>query len=177
MKFGIAALIGGILLPAVSFAQDMSIITDVESGNWVALHHSPDQGVRTDICLAASGDEGLLFRADAHQLEIRTGNPQWSMTVGQQGEMTVNIGAYSHTFQMIAEGASMLTTLVQPEDMKALLDAMDNAGQVTLKYGQKTTRVVSLAGSTKALNQFRSCVESNGFADVGKAAGSNASPF
>jgi len=177
MKLGVAALIGGILFPAASFAQDLAIIPDVEVGNWIALHHSPDQGVTTDICIAASADQGLLFRGDAHQLEIRTGNPQWSMTAGQRGEMTVSVGNYSHTFLMIAEGASMLATIVQPDDMKALFDAMDSAGQATLKYGQKTTRLVSLNGSTRALNQFRSCVASNGFADLGNAAGSNASPF
>ncbi|GBR31791.1 hypothetical protein AA11826_0843 [Komagataeibacter oboediens DSM 11826] len=177
MKLGVAALIGSLLFPAASFAQDLAIIPDVEAGNWIALHHSPDQGVSTDICMAASADQGLLFRGDAHQLEIRTGNPQWSMTAGQRGEMTVTVGNYSHTFEMIAEGASMLTTIAQPDDMKALFDALDSASQATLKYGQKTTRIVSLYGSTKALNQFRSCVASNGFADLGNAAGGNASPF
>lgn len=177
MKTSAVALALGFLFPVAAFGQGLAVMPDVESGNWSALHHSPDQGVHTDICLAMSSGGALVFRGDANDLEIRSGNAQWSMSAGQQGEMNITIGNYSHDFKMTAAGASMLAVVVTPDEMKPLLDAMDSAGQAVIKYGQKTTRVVSLLGSTKVLNQFRSCVATSGFADLGNAAGANASPF
>lgn len=177
MKTSVVALTFGLLFPVLTVAQDLSVLPDVESGNWAAIHHSPDQGVHTDICLAMSEDQALVFRGDANDLEIRSSNPQWSMSAGQQGEVNITVGNYSHDFKMTAAGASLLVAIVPPDEMKLLFDAMDNAGQAVIRYGQKTTRAVSLLGSTKALNQFRSCVATNSFADLGSAAGANASPF
>lgn len=160
-----------------AFAQENSMHMIAAQGNWIAFQHSAPSGIDVDICGAGSLDKALFFRADANEFEIRSSDSAWSMTTGQQGDVTISAGGYKKTFSMTAGNDTMLAAEVDSAELSSLLSALDKSASATVTYGKKTTKRVSLAGSTKVLNSFRACVASSEFGDLGKAAGPSNSPF
>lgn len=159
------------------YAEAQEFRVTASQGNWTAAEHTASDGMTVDVCVAGSRDRGFLLRADKDYIELRSANGSWSMTVGDTGEMTVIAGDFSQSFQMTAESDQVLATDVTAADMGGMLDALSKEKNLTLSYGKKTIRKLSLAGSTKAFNSFRACVSSSGFGNLGKASGSNGSPF
>lgn len=165
-----------IISPNYAFSQEQGIIVDEAQGQWVAIHHSPDGGINTDACAASSANALLSFRSDAESAEIRSSNPDWNMTVGQEGDVTISAGSYSHIFKMSAVSNITLSSVASPDELSALFSALDNSSSATIQYGKKTTKTLSLAGSTRVLGAFRACSARSGFATFGATAGGN-SPF
>ena len=159
------------------YAEAQEFRVTASQGNWTAAEHTTSDGMTVDVCVAGSRDRAFLLRADKDYIELRSANGTWSMSVGDTGEMTVISGDFSQSFQMMADSDQVLATDVTAPDMASMLDALSKEKSVTLSYGKKTIRKLSLAGSTKVFNSFRACVTSYGFGSLGKAAGSNGSPF
>lgn len=163
------------IFPACAQSNE-SQISEV-SGNWVALRHTPDGGITSDVCVAASDDGKMAFRADANSIEFRSTDKKWNMSIGQSGDVTVSAGGVSKTFSMVASDNVTLDVAISADDAKALFAGFDSASVATIRYGEKTTKKVSLLGSTKVINAFKSCAMNAGFADLGGASGSQSSPF
>ena len=153
------------------------MLVDERAGGWVAIHHTPDSGVHTDLCIAGSESEILMFRADADSLQVRSADDHWTLASGQKGDMTVSVGSYTRVFHMQANDATTLSADIAPADMTPLLDAMAGARMAVVKFGDRTTLSVNLVGSVPVLDRFRGCAETQHFADLGQGAGQKASPF
>ncbi|PYD63178.1 hypothetical protein [Gluconacetobacter entanii] len=144
---------------------------------WVAIHHSPDHGLHTDLCIAGAENEVLMVRADADSLQMRSADDHWTLTPGSTGDMTVRIGAYQHVFHMQANDATTLSVDLKPKEMAELLNGMERGQQATVQYGERTVVNMTLTGSAPVLDRFRGCAETNHFADLGHAPDSRANPF
>lgn len=153
------------------------MLVDERAGGWVAIHHTPDSGVHTDLCIAGSESEILMFRADADSLQVRSADDHWTLATGQKGDMTVTVGAYTHVFHMQANDATTLAADIAPGELTTLLNAMAGTHMAFVKFGDRTTLSVNLVGSIPVLDRFRGCVETQHFADLGQGAGQKASPF
>ena len=178
MKTWIIVAVSAVALLAdhVALAQVGGLQADAVSGNWIGLHHS-ENDISTDVCMATSVNQKLIFRADKDSVELRTVDPSWSLTVGSTGPVTVTVGKYKKDLALTALDATMLGTTLAPEDAQAMFDAMDTASTASLAFGTKTHETVSLIGSTKVINAFRACSASSGFANLGQAAGKPSGPF
>ena len=150
---------------------------DERHDGWVAIHHSPDHGLHTDLCIAGAESEVLMLRADADSLQMRSADDHWTLTPGSKGDMTVRIGAYQHVFHMQANDATTLSVDLKPQEMAVLLNGMERGQQASVEYGSRTVVDVALGGSAPVLDRFRGCAETNHFADLGRAPGNRASPF
>nr|WP_255673913.1 hypothetical protein [Komagataeibacter sp. FNDCF1] len=153
------------------------MLVDERAGGWVAIHHTPDSGVHTDLCIAGSESEILMFRADADSLQVRSADDHWTLASGQKGDMTVTVGAYTRVFHMQANDATTLSADIPATELTTLLNAMAGAHMAVVKYGDRTTLSVNLVGSIPVLDRFRGCAETQHFADLGQGAGQKASPF
>ena len=163
-----------LMVGQVAQADDRPEI-NVTSGAWM----SGDliDGVEVDVCLAIGSQGKLAFRADKDTLEVRTSNENWSLAADSTGDMTVTAGSFSHTYSMHTMDSTHLTGVVEASDLTPLLDAMNKAPIATLTFNKKNATTVSLSGSTKALNDWRTCVGSHGFGNLGGGAGKTTSPF
>ncbi|KON64207.1 hypothetical protein KOEU_22760 [Komagataeibacter europaeus] len=153
------------------------MLVDERAGGWVAIHHTPDAGVHTDLCIAGSESEILMFRADADSLQVRSADDHWTLANGEKGDMTVTVGAYTRVFHMQANDATTLAADIHADDLTRLLDAMATSHVALVKFGDRTTLSVNLAGSIPVLDRFRGCAETQHFANLGQGAGQKASPF
>jgi len=158
--------------PAVS-----AMTIDERHDGWVAIHHSPDHGLHTDLCIAGAENEVLMLRADADSLQMRSADDHWTLTPGSTGDMTVRIGAYQHVFHMQANDATTLSVDLKPQEMTDLLNGMERGQRASVEYGSRTVVDVALGGSAPVLDRFRGCAETNHFADLGHAPGNRANPF
>nr|WP_254511582.1 hypothetical protein [Komagataeibacter oboediens] len=153
------------------------MLVDERAGGWVAIHHTPDAGAHTDLCIAGSESEILMFRADAESLQVRSADDHWTLASGEKGDMTVTVGTYTRVFHMQANDATTLAADIHADDLTHLLDAMAKSHVALVKFGDRTTLSVNLAGSIPVLDRFRGCTETQHFADLGQGAGQKASPF
>nr|WP_254455529.1 hypothetical protein [Komagataeibacter melomenusus] len=153
------------------------MLVDEHGGGWVAIHHTPDAGVHTDLCIAGSESEILMFRADADSLQVRSADDHWTLANGEKGDMTVTVGAYTHVFHMQANDATTLMASLSAADMTGLLDAMARQHLAVVRFGNQPPLSVNLAGSVPVLDRFRGCAETQHFADLGQGAGQKSSPF
>lgn len=84
----------------------------------------------------------------------------------------IDVGAYHHEFNIGANTGTLISTGVDHDELLLLFAAMDNAGSMSVTAGSAKPLVISLAGSTKATNAFRTCA---GIRNSGSGGGSN--PF
>ena len=165
-----------VLVANEAIAQTGGMAVDASSGGWVAFHHSEDD-IHTDLCGAAAHGAALLFRAGPEGLEVRTVDEKWNLPPDTTGDMTLKVGSLVTTLHTTVYDPNALTAEVKAEDLGEVMDAMDKASSATIVFGAKTSKVVSLAGSTVALNAFRACVNRAGFAVFSGSSGKTATPF
>lgn len=162
--------------PATALAQE-GVQYDAEEGAWIALHHSPDGGIKTDVCTAGNLVDGVSVRASSKSLEVRFGDKEWNLPPDTKGVVTVKTNNYEHKFDTVFESSTMLGAFIAPEDMKSLIAALAQSSGATISFGGKTPREISLSGSMAALKAFQNCVEMAGLADLGNATAPTKTPF
>ena len=160
-------------LPA--WAGDYRPSIDEESGDWLAV--SFHDGPSTIVCAAGREDHKLAFRADKSDLEIRSEDASWSLPATAEGDMTLTAGTFSSTFHVRAMDAQTLTVIVGVDAIVPLFDAMDKASSLSMRFGDKRASKISLTGSTKIINSFRTCAGTSGFANLGSSTVASATPF
>ena len=165
-----------VFLASPALAQTGGTQMESATGNWLAFSHSNDD-IHTDVCVAMSVDGVVAFRSSSEGVEFRSMDKKWNLTPDTQGDITVKVASASTIFHTSTMGSDTLSALVKQEDVQPLLDAMDKSSSATVLFGTKTTKNVSLNGSTAALNAFRSCSNQAGFASFTGTAGKAATPF
>jgi hypothetical protein len=126
------------------------------SGDWSAAAHKPDMISPPDICVA-SNRKGLGFRADSKTFQVRMTNESWSLPVNVQGEILISIGTWSRSLSIAANTDTGVAAIMDPDDLAPMFAAMDRASTMSVKVGKAPPVVMSLSGSTKVTNAFRTC--------------------
>ena len=161
------------ILASFSFAMaDEQIRPLVASGDWIAFAHYPSMTARPDVCVAGNVSQGVSIRADPASVQFRVTNTSWSLPLNVEGVITVVAGPWSHTFEIDDNTDSMVNAPVPSDVVAPLFAAMDAASAMIVTVGKAKPVTVSLIGSTKATNAFRTCA---GINSNSKAPGSN--PF
>ena len=160
--------------PASAQTGGMQILSS--SGSWVAFSHSPDD-VNVDVCVAGLADDTIAFRSAQEEIEVRTSDDHWNLPPNTTGDILVKVGSYSTTLHALMLDEHTLSVPVQSADIQPLMDAMDKASSASVTFGTKTTKALSLSGSTAALNAFRACSNRAGFALFTGTVGKAATPF
>ncbi len=99
------------------------------------------------------------------------------MSADVHGDVTFKIGSETKTFPMSALSGTTLAGEVQATDLADLLDAMDKAPFAKILVGKAKPITVSLNGSTRALNDFRTCSTVKGYGDLGGQTVAGGNPF
>jgi hypothetical protein len=145
------------ILSASAYA-DEQMIPLAQSGDWVAVAHQVSLTARPDVCIAANNtDPGVIFRADADGVQFRVLNKSWSLPAGVRGTVVVTVGNWSNAFEIDGNDDSMVNAEAAQDVAAAMFAAMDKASAMTVTVGKAKPFSVSLAGSTKTTNAFRTC--------------------
>ena len=128
-----------------------------ESGNWGALAHSVSMTAPPDICLAVNPVSGLAFRSDEHKIELRVADKSWSLPAGIAGSMEISIGGWEDKLDIGWNTNDMIAARIPPEVIVSMFASMDKSTSMSIKIGNEKIRKISLSGSTKATNAFRTC--------------------
>jgi hypothetical protein len=110
-----------------------------------------------DVCIASNVAAGFALRADNSGLQIRVINSKWSLPTGVNGAVRIDVGAFHKSFDIDDNTDNSVNAELSNDDALALFAAMDNAGIMSVTAGTAKAVAVSLVGSTKATNAFRTC--------------------
>lgn len=129
------------------------------SGQWVAMAHHASMTAAPDMCMVVHMQSHVGFRRsdDSEDVEFRAWNDGWSLPAGVEGSMTLQVGAVSKTYGINSNTDTMVAVVVPNDDVLAVFAAMDKAASMSVTIGKTKTTIVSLSGSTKATNAFRTC--------------------
>ena len=141
------------------------------SGGWIAMIHQASLVSPPDVCLAVNPEAKVGFRSDAETLEIRAWNSDWSLPANLTGTVEVHVQEWAGTFDIDGNNNETIYAGMSPLIAEEMFAAMDKSASMTVKVG-KSVRTVSLTGSTKVTNAFRTCA---GMKGAPGTAGSN--PF
>lgn len=175
-KFAGLLLLAGVTLAASgAAAQDFSGVRPIaQSGDWIALEHRPSITEAPDVCVAMAVSAGpvFAFRASLEGLEARVSNKKWSLPTEVKGTLTLSAGKFTKTVDIATNTSDTVSADIGPDETDEMFGAMDNASSMTVKVGKDAPFKVSLAGSTRVTNAFRTCA---GLKSHAKTPGSN--PF
>ena len=129
----------------------------VVSGSWAAMVYTANPIGPPEVCMAINLTAGIAFRTDRSGTQIRIVNEKWSLPTNAQGTFTVKIGDMSENYIIDANTSTMVSADIGLFPAAILLGHMDKAAQMTVTVGNDKPFIVSLAGSTRATNAYRTC--------------------
>jgi hypothetical protein len=158
---------------AVSLAApawaDEQIIPLAQSGSWIAFEHRPSMMESPDACAASAMSGAMALRSDGTTVEIRSGNKTWSLPADVQGSISFTVNGDTYSFAIVSNTDTMVSADVDADKVQPILDDMAKASTLALTIGKAKPVSVSLSGSSKALNAFRTCAGIGGGAADGGA--------
>jgi hypothetical protein len=123
------------------------------SGSWAALAHQSSVIAPPDVCVVFDATSGVALHADVGGIQLRIANRDWSLPTGVIGTIVISVGGWSHSFEIDAN-----TNAEVPQDVIGpMFDAMDKSISMSVVVGKAKPIPVSLSGSTRATNAFRTC--------------------
>jgi hypothetical protein len=125
-----------------------------------------------DMCVAMNISAGLMLRVDAQTAEVRVIDQAWSLPADVDGEISIAVGDWKQVYPVGHNSSIMVAAIMESSDLTEMMGAMDKATTMTVTVGKSKPKAVSLAGSTKATNAFRTCANLKG-----NAASGGANPF
>lgn len=127
------------------------------SGSWVAAAHSENMTTSPDVCIVFNPMQNVAFRSGTDGVEFRVINEKWSLPAEVKGSISIAVGQISKEFEIVENSDKWVAATI-PEDMLLPLFAeMDKAATMAVIVGKAKPLSVSLAGSAKATNAFRTC--------------------
>jgi hypothetical protein len=157
---------------AIPALADEQLIPLAQSGSWAAVEHRPSMMDPPDVCLASVINGAMALRSDGTTVELRSGNDSWSLPDGVQGSISFTVNGNTYSFDIVSNTDTMVSADVDADKVQPILDDMAKASSLTLTIGKAKPISVSLSGSSKALNAFRTCAGIGG-----GAAGGGTNPF
>jgi hypothetical protein len=104
---------------------------------------------------------GFTFRADRDSVEVRVVNSAWSLPSDVQGTITVTVPGWHATFDITSNTSDMVSATIEQADLLPMFAAMDKAAAMTVAVGKAPPLTISLAGSTRVTDAFRTCAGIN----------------
>lgn len=165
------SLMGLTYRPAVA---DEQLLPLAASGDWIAAAHADSATDPPDVCVAATTDASPVFilRASTDDIEVRFADDSWSLPAAVKGALAVDVGTYHAALDISYNTSSMVMAVITPEQLQAMVAAMDKAGSMTVTAGKAAPITISLNGSNKATTAFLTCA---GIRAPGEGGGAN--PF
>lgn len=136
---------------------DEQMVPLAVSGDWIALAHRESMIARPDVCAVINGQSGLAFRSDADGTQIRITDEHWTLPVNVEGSIAVSVGDWKTSFDIDDNTDTMVNAEVPADVVLPMFAAMDKAASMSITVGKAKPFPVSLAGSTRATNAFRTC--------------------
>lgn len=175
MKLRYLAVAAMAAVPGLAMAE---MAPDEVSGSWLAMHHSLDEGIHTDLCVASTMSKAMFaIRADKDTIELRVSDVGWNLPANTKGNFVVEAGGYKQEFASVGYNSETLLAPIGRQDAIILIAALSTASHAQITFGGKTTLPIPLDGSAKALVSFQNCVRQSGIDDLGDPAGKTNSPF
>lgn len=151
---------------------DEQVVTTVVSGTWYAAVHTPSMTAPPDVCMAANPPSGFGLRADMTGVVVWVVNDTWSLPMDVVGAVQVSLPGWQALLDIKGNTSTMVTATINQGDLLPMFAAMDKASVMTVTVGKARPFTVSLAGSTRVTDAFRTCA---GIGSNSKTPGSN--PF
>jgi len=142
------------------------------SGAWVAMAHQSSMTAAPDVCMAVNTNANVGLRADSDGVEFRIADNKWSLPAHVSGSIAITIGTWNTNVEIDANTDQSVEAIMPEDVLLAMFVAMDKATTMSVVVGKSKSRIVSLVGSSKATNAFRTCA---GIHSSNEAAGEN--PF
>jgi uncharacterized oligopeptide transporter (OPT) family protein len=117
-------------------------------------------------------DEGVALRAATEGLEVRITDQKWSLPSGVAGAIVLKVADVSKSFDITSNTDTMVVATASETEFLDLFGAMDKSSSMLVTVGKAKPKSVSLNGSSRAANAFRTCA---GLAGNDKKGGEN--PF
>lgn len=155
------ALLGlGLSLMAVCglARADEEVVPLAEGGDWVALSHHASMTAGVDVCIVLNARNDIGFRADRDGMVLRVNNETWALPTSVQGDILLSVGQWKTTLNITFNSATMVDAVISRDVVLPMFGAMDNASVMSVTVGKAKPLSVSLVGSTRATNAFRTCV-------------------
>lgn len=135
------------------------------SGDWVALAHRPSMTAAADVCILGDAASGVGVRVGVEGISLRVMNKNWSLPTGVKGQIAVSVGNWNAAFDIDDNSHNMISAEIAPDVIVPMFTAMDKGTSMSLQIGKEKPLVVSLSGSTRATNAFRTCAGIEGNAE------------
>lgn len=170
-KFLVATGLAILLCPNFARADEQFTPLAV-SGNWAAFVHRESMEDPPDFCGAGDTSDGLLFRADNNDIEIRYINNAWSLPADVTGNLKLAVDQNSYVLPITDNTNTMVIATITQDQLEKIVADMNKASSMQLTPGSGQPVTISLAGSNTAITAFLTCA---GIAQPGNTGGAN--PF
>lgn len=158
MRVGIVALMAVmVVLSARPSAADDLTTQLAQGGDWFAMAHRPSMVSRTDLCLAFNMKSGVAFRYDGENMQMRMVDKSWTLPADVSGALVVSIGDLSETYIITDNDATSVNVELDEEEYSKFFAKMDKASSMNVVVGKAKPVAVSLSGSTRVMNAFKTC--------------------
>jgi hypothetical protein len=153
------ALIVGLMFPAGPRRAnaDEHLVPLAQSGEWVAIAHKVSMTAPPDVCIAINARSGVAFRGDGDSVQLRVIDKKWSLPNSVHGDVLVAIGDWNLTLPIGDNTEDSVSAEVNAADILTLLTSMDKGSTMLVTVGKTKPISVSLTGSSKVANAFRTC--------------------
>jgi hypothetical protein len=156
IHLGAAAALLAIACPPVVHA-DEQLVPLAQSGEWVAMAHKISITSPPDVCIAFNPMAGIALREDGDTTQFRVTDKKWSLPTSVQGNVLIVIGDWKLTLTISANTEDSIAANMEQPEIATLLTNMDRAATMAVTVGKAKPIPVSLTGSSKAANAFRTC--------------------
>ena len=152
-----------VALLAVSPAcAEEALVPTAQSGSWVALEHRESMTQPVDVCVALNLTTGVAFRSDGSNVQLRIMNNSWSMPTGVTGSVVLSVANWKRAFDINDNTATMVNAELPSEAVPDMFLKIDRAAVMSVIVGKAQPINVSLLGSTRVTNAFRTCARITG---------------
>lgn len=159
-------------LSSLSLAHaDEQMVPLAQSGEWTAIAHKTSMTAPPDVCVAANR-AGVALRADGDSVQFRVIDESWSLPASVEGDLLIVIGSWKLSLAIGQNNNTSVSAELDPSQILELLTTMDKASTMAVTVGKAKPRVVSLVGSARVSNAFRTCA---GIGGTNRQGGAN--PF
>lgn len=169
-RFG--PFLAALALVPLPLRADEQLVPLAMSGDWAALAHKADITSPPDVCVLTNPVRQIAFRAASSGFEIRVTNENWSLPINVSGTIQMKVGDIAKSYDISANTDTMIVASISEAEILEIFGAMDKSSSMLVTVGKSKPFSVSLNGSSRATNAFRTCA---GLAGNDKKGGEN--PF
>jgi hypothetical protein len=162
----IAGVVIALLPPKIARADEQMMPLAI-SGEWAAMAHKPSMTQPPDVCVAMNPKTGVAFWSDGDSVQIRVLNEAWSLPASVKGQIMVAVGNVKLSFDINDNTNKMVDANMESAEYQPLFGAMDSASSMMVTVGKAAPIAVSLLGSSKATNAFKTCAGIKGGSSKG----------